>query len=77
MLVSQIVIPQKNHLMAEEKNKVTVVEEKIIQKIVFLRDEKVILDIHLAELYGVETRALKQAVRRNIERFPADVLCSN
>ena len=58
--------------MVEGKNKVTVVEEKIIQKIVLLRDEKVILDIHLAELYGVETRALKQAVRRNIERFPAD-----
>ncbi|GGB02878.1 hypothetical protein GCM10011511_27700 [Puia dinghuensis] len=37
-----------------------------------MRDEKVILDVHLAELYGVETRALKQAVRRNIERFPAD-----
>jgi hypothetical protein len=34
--------------------------------------QKVILDIHLAELYGVETRALKQAVRRNKERFPAD-----
>jgi hypothetical protein len=58
--------------MAEEKNKIVLVEEKIIQKIVLLRDEKVILDIHLAELYGVETRALKQAVRRNIERFPAD-----
>ena len=48
-----------------------VVEEKIVQKIVLLRNEKVILDVHLAELYGVETRALKQAVRRNIERFPA------
>jgi hypothetical protein len=58
--------------MAKATNQVTVVEEKIIQKIVLLRDEKVILDVHLAELYGVETRALKQAVRRNIERFPAD-----
>jgi hypothetical protein len=39
-----------------------------------LREEKVILDVHLAELYGVETRALKQAVRRNMDRFPADFM---
>jgi hypothetical protein len=58
--------------MAEVKNQLPAAEEKIIQKIVVLRDEKVILDIHLAELYQVETRALKQAVRRNMERFPAD-----
>lgn len=32
------------------------------------------LDVHLAELYGVETRALKQAVKRNIERFPEDLM---
>lgn len=50
----------------------TVVEERIIRKIVFLRNEKVILDVHLAELYDVETRALKQAVKRNLLRFPAD-----
>ena len=50
------------------------IEEKIIKKIVLLRDEKVILDVHLAELYGVETRVLKQAVRRNIERFPEDFM---
>jgi len=48
--------------------------ERIINKIVFLRGEKVILDVHLAELYDVETRALKQAVRRNIERFPEDFM---
>jgi ORF6N domain len=57
--------------MTEAKDAIIVVREQIIQKIVHLRDEKVILDIHLAELYGVETRALKQAVRRNKERFPA------
>lgn len=49
-------------------------EEKIIKKIVLLRDEKIILDVHLAELYGVETRVLKQAVRRNIDRFPEDFM---
>jgi hypothetical protein len=32
------------------------------------------LDVHLAELYGVETRALKQAVRRNMDRFPEDFM---
>jgi len=60
--------------MAKLKKKTAVVEEKIIQKIVFLRDEKIILDVHLAELYGVETRVLKQAVRRNIDRFPEDFM---
>lgn len=48
--------------------------ERIIHKIVLLRGEKVILDVHLAELYDVETRVLKQAVRRNIERFPEDFM---
>ncbi len=38
------------------------------------RDVKVMLDIDLAELYGVETKVLKQAVRRNIDRFPADFM---
>lgn len=49
-------------------------EAVIAGKIIILREEKVILDAHLAELYQVETRALKQAVRRNRNRFPADFL---
>ena len=40
----------------------------------WLRHERVLLDFDLARLYGVETRALKQAVRRNLRRFPADFL---
>ncbi len=48
--------------------------ESIVSKIVFLRDEKVILDSDLAELYGVETKQLKRAVRRNINRFPEDFM---
>lgn len=44
------------------------------QRILILRDHKVMLDFHLAELYGVETRALKQAVRRNPQRFPEDFM---
>jgi hypothetical protein len=46
----------------------------IASKIITIRDEKVILDVHLAELYEVETRVLKQAVRRNKDRFPNDFM---
>lgn len=45
-------------------------EERIFRKIIILRDQKVILDSDLAELYGVPTKVLKQAVRRNMDRFP-------
>jgi hypothetical protein len=48
--------------------------ERIERKILFIRGEKVILDIDLAELYGVETKRLNQQVRRNLGRFPADFL---
>ncbi len=51
-------------------------KEKIIRRIILMRGEKVLLDVHLAEMYRVETRSLKQAVRRNLERFPED-LCFN
>ena len=44
-----------------------------IQKSIFIiRGQKVLLDMDLAEFYGVETRSLIQAVKRNIERFPSD-----
>ena len=46
--------------------------EVIERKIFMLRGEKVMLSMHLAELYEVETRALNQAVKRNIDRFPED-----
>jgi hypothetical protein len=42
----------------------------VASKIYHLRDKKVMIDRDLAELYEVETRALNQAVSRNIERFP-------
>ena len=48
--------------------------ENIAQLVLFLRGEKVILDRHLASLYGVTTKALNQAVRRNAARFPADFM---
>ncbi|MGD9078406.1 MAG: ORF6N domain-containing protein [Desulfobacterales bacterium] len=47
---------------------------KITSKILFLRNEKVLLDRDLAKLYGVETRVLNQAVSRNIKRFPPDFM---
>lgn len=46
----------------------------IATKILFLRGEKVLLDADLALLYGVETKRLKEAVKRNIDRFPEDFM---
>ncbi len=49
-------------------------EETIIEKIIILRGVKVMLDRDLAEMYGVETRTLNQAVNRNLSRFPEDFM---
>jgi hypothetical protein len=50
-------------------------ELTIIQKRIFeLRGHRVMFDFHLAELYGVETRILKRAVRRNMDRFPKEFM---
>ena len=48
--------------------------EKIQTKIYEIRGQKVMLDFDLAELYEVETRAVKQAVKRNIDIFPEDFM---
>jgi len=48
--------------------------EIILKKIFLIRGEKVMLDRDLAELYGVPTKSLKQAVRRNMGRFPEDFM---
>ena len=57
------------------KNKLSVIpDEAIISKIYLIRGQKVMLDRDLAELYGVETKRLKEAVRRNIGRFPKDFM---
>jgi len=47
---------------------------KIQQRILLIRGEKVIIDADLAEAYGVTTKALNQAIRRNADRFPADFM---
>ena len=48
--------------------------ERVQQAIYLVRGQKVMLDKDLAQLYGVETRVLNQAVRRNAERFPSDFM---
>ena len=49
-------------------------EETISNKIYYIRNQKVMLDSDLAFLYGIETKVLKQAVKRNITRFPEDFM---
>jgi hypothetical protein len=49
-------------------------EEQIITKIYMIRGQKVMLDKDLADLYGIETRRLKEQVKRNIQRFPEDFM---
>ena len=53
-------------------SKEIILVERIARTIIVLRGQKVILDRELASLYGVETRALNQAVQRNSDRFPDD-----
>ncbi len=53
---------------------ITITEEAIINKIYIIRNQKVMVDKDLAELYQVETKQLKRQVRRNIERFPKDFM---
>jgi len=48
--------------------------ERIMRSILLIRGEKVIFDSDIAALYGVETRALIQAVKRNLDRFPPDFM---
>lgn len=59
--------------MASKENSL-IAEENIVSKIYFIRKHKVMIDADLADLYGVETKVLKQAVKRNIDRFPDDFM---
>ena len=60
--------------MVKKENAFVVPGEVIMNKIFYVREHKVMLDVHLSELYGVENRALKQAVRRNMDLFPSDFM---
>ncbi len=55
-----------------EKNNVSI--EVVATKILMVRGKKVILDRDLADMYGVQTRNLNKAVKRNLERFPTDFM---
>ncbi|UXD69361.1 ORF6N domain-containing protein [Sphingobacterium faecium] len=60
--------------MAKQETLSILPEEVVLNKIYVFRGHKVMLDSDLAELYGIETKVLKQAVRRNISRFPDDFM---
>jgi len=60
--------------MAKRNSNSILPDEIITSKIYLIRDKKVMLDHDLAKLYKVETKVLKQAVRRNIKRFPIDFM---
>jgi len=49
-------------------------DDVVLTKIYLIRDHKVMIDKDLAELYGIETKRLKEAVRRNRKRFPEDFM---
>jgi len=51
-----------------------VVIESVAQRILLIRGQKVMLDADLSELFGVPTKVFNQAIRRNLERFPADFM---
>ncbi len=53
---------------------IAIPEEVIMSKIYLIRGQKVMIDRDLAELYQVETKRLKEAVKRNLKRFPEDFM---
>ena len=60
--------------MSDTNNKLAIPDEIIMTKIYFVRNQKVMIDSDLAELYGVETRRLNEQVKRNTSRFPEDFM---
>jgi hypothetical protein len=60
--------------MTDNKQLSVIPDEAVINKIYFIRNEKIMLDRDLAELYGVETKRLNEQVKRNIDRFPEDFM---
>ena len=60
--------------MPKSRQTSSVSVEHITRSILVLRSQRVLLDVELADLYGVTTKALVQAVKRNRERFPEDFM---
>ncbi len=63
---------QKLNLM--NNNAELIIQERITKAIYRIRNQKVMMDSELAEMYGVETKVLNQAVKRNMDRFPDDFM---
>ncbi len=62
--------------MAKQTKALVIPDEIVMNKIFFIRDQKVMLDKDLAELYDVEVKVLNQAVKRNVDRFPKTLCLS-
>ena len=60
--------------MREPVKSIAIPDEVVMSKIYVVRSLKIMIDRDLAELYGVETKVLKQSVKRNISRFPGDFM---
>ena len=60
--------------MAKKETTLTIPDEIVMNKIYFIRGQKVMIDRDLAQLYGVETKQLKRQVNRNLDRFPKDFM---
>jgi len=63
-----------NYMKQKQTDIVNIPSEVIVRKIYLIRNKKVMVDKDLAELYSVKTKIFNQAVKRNIERFPADFM---
>ncbi|HEY0744531.1 MAG TPA: ORF6N domain-containing protein [Chryseosolibacter sp.] len=59
------------------RKSVSITDEHVFEKIFLIRNQKVLLDAHIAKLYGIETKRLKEAVKRNQSRFPKDFIVLN
>jgi hypothetical protein len=60
--------------MAKAVKKMIIPDETIIDKILLIRDKKVMIDKDIANLYGVPTKRLNEQVKRNVKRFPEDFM---
>ena len=61
-------------MMSKKENTLAIPDELVMNKIYLIRNQKVMLDSDLAELYLVETKVLNQQVKRNLKRFPDDFM---
>ena len=60
--------------MVEKNSEYMITDEMIMNKIILIRDQKVMVSNDLAELFGVTTKRLNEQVKRNIKRFPGNFM---